>query len=128
MANNRYTDLDLDFTPHPLTGDVVIKTDEDAVKRSIRNLVFTAAGEKPFHPEIKSNIRKYLFDNFVPRLYVQVQLEIRDIITNFEPRAEVKEVRVSPYPDNNALDIYVSFKVIGLPNTITMNFPLERLR
>ena len=128
MAKKRYTDLDLDFTPHPISGDVTLKNDEDAVKRSIRNLIFTSTGEKKFHPEIKSNLRNFLFDNFVPRLFIQIQLEIRDIITNHEPRAKLNNVNVTQSPDKNTLDVNVDFQVIGLPNRTTMNFPLERLR
>jgi phage baseplate assembly protein W len=128
MAKKRYSDLDLDFIPHPISGDITIKYDENAVKRSIRNLIFTATGEKLFHPEIKSNLRNFLFDNFVPRLFVQIQMEIRDIITNYEPRAEIKDVVVIQSPDQNVLNVTVMFRVVGMPNITTMNFPLERLR
>ena len=75
MAKKRYSDLDLDFNPHPVSGDVPFKYDAEAVKRSVRNLVFMGIYEKPFHPEIRSEIRRLLFENFTPFLCSKATIE-----------------------------------------------------
>ena len=79
-TNKRYSDLDLDLTPHPISGDISVKYDIEAVKRSVRNLVFMGIHEKPFHPEIRSEIRKLLFENFTPITAFEIEKEIEDII------------------------------------------------
>tara|TARA_R100000458_G_C8228333_1_gene210749 strand:+ start:101 stop:493 length:393 start_codon:yes stop_codon:yes gene_type:complete len=130
MANEkRYSDLDLDFEPHPISGDIPFKYDEEAVKRSIRNLVFISKYEKPFHPEIRSELRKLLFENITPILGFEIEKEIEDIIKLYEPRAKLEEVTSVADPDNNRLDVTIKFKVVGIPDfTQSLSIPLERIR
>ena len=115
-SNKRYSDLDLDFSPHPVSGDVPFKYDEEAVKRSIRNLIFIGIHEKPFHPEIRSEIRKLLFENFTPITSFDIEREIEDIIKNYEPRAKLIGVDTKIQDDRNRLDVTVKFKVVGFPD------------
>ncbi len=125
----RYSDIDLDLTPHPVSGDVVIKYDEEAVKRSIRNLVQMGIHEKPFHPEIRSEVRKLLFENFTTITAFEIEKEIEDIIREYEPRATVKEINVIQDDAHNRLDVTIKFKVVGMPSLIyEMTLPLERIR
>jgi phage baseplate assembly protein W len=130
MTNNKiYSDLDLDFTAHPISGDVSIKYNEEAVKRSIRNLVQMSIHEKPFHPEIRSNIRKLLFENFNNTTAFAVQQEIEDIIRGYEPRVKLLGVNVTANIDSNYLNVSINFRVISFPSLIHgMSIPLERIR
>ena len=125
----RYSDLDLDFLTHPVTGDISFKYDTEAVKRSVRNLVFMGIYEKPFHPEIRSEVRQLLFENFTPIIAFEIQKEIEDILRDHEPRARVDEVIVNENQDENRLDVTIRFRVIGMPDErIELELPLERIR
>ena len=125
MAKKKYSDLDLDFTTHPVSGDISFKYDAEAVK----NLVFMGMHEKPFHPEIRSEVRKLLFENFTPVTAFEIEREIEDIIKEYEPRAKLEEITVVQNDDYNRLDVTISFRVIGLPGELfELSTPLERAR
>ena len=125
----RYSDLDLDFITHPVSGDISLKYDEEAVKRSLRNLVFMGKYEKPFHPEIRSEIRKLLFENFTPIIGFEIEREIEDIIKDYEPRAKMDEVIVVQNDDINLLDVTLRFRIVGVPDErFELELPLERIR
>ena len=125
---DRYRDLDLDFVPHPVTKDISIKTNDEAVKRSVRNLVLTNAYEKPFHPEISSDVRGLLFELATPLTAIRMKNAITEVIENFEPRAQLLDISVSNNIDNNAFDVTIVFKVINQDNVEELSFSLERLR
>jgi len=125
----RYSDLDLDFITHPVSGDISLKYDEEAVKRSIRNLVFMGRYEKPFHPEIRSEVRKLLFENFTPVIGFEIEREIEDIIRDHEPRARMDEVIVVQNDDMHSLDVTLRFTIVGVPDErFELELPLERIR
>ena len=100
-----YADLDLDFLMHPTTKDVSKKTGEDAIKRSVRNLVLTNFCERPFRSFIGSNVRGLLFENATPMTAVFLQDAIREVINNFEPRVLLSEVTVNFDYDNNGFNV-----------------------
>ena len=102
-----YRDLNLNFNAHPVTGDVVTITDVNAIKRSIRNLLLTNHYDRPFHPEIGSNISQLLFENFGIITGTMLSKEIEDMITNYEPRAMVETVEAFPLPDTNRSLIHI---------------------
>ena len=124
----RWYDLDLDFTAHPVTKDIVLKRDVEAVKRSVRNLVLTNPHERPFHPEIGSGITGILFENVSPTTAVVLQSEIRQVITNFEPRVRLIDISVLGDIDKNGYYVTIKFQVINIPNPVTIELFLERLR
>mgnify|MGYP003118770044 FL=1 len=125
----RYSDLDLDFITHPVSGDISLKYDEEAVKRSVRNLVFMGRHEKPFHPEIRSEIRRLLFENFTPVIGFEIEREIEDIIRDHEPRARMEEVVVVQKDDEHTLDVTLRFTIVGVPDErFELELPLERIR
>ena len=124
----RWYDLDLDFTAHPVTKDIVLKKDVEAVKRSVRNLVLTNPHERPFHPEIGSGITGILFENVSPTTAVVLQSEIRQVITNFEPRVRLIDISVLGDIDKNGYYATIKFQVINIPNPVTIELFLERLR
>ena len=110
-----YRDLNLNFTANPVTGDVATVTDVNAVKRSVRNLLLTNHYDRPFHPEIGSNIPALLFENFGPITGNQLSRTIEEMISNFEPRARVETVECFPVPDTNTYDVKIYFYVENLP-------------
>ena len=113
-----YKDLNLNFTVNPVTSDVTTVTDVNAVKRSVRNLLLTNHYDKPFHPEIGSNVQALLFENFGPITGNQLARQIEELIANFEPRARVESVECFPLPNTNTYDVRVYFYVENLPAEI----------
>ena len=110
-----YKDLNLNFTVNPVTSDVTTVTDVNAVKRSVRNLLLTNHYDRPFHPEIGSNVQALLFENFGPITGNQLARQIEELIVNFEPRANVESVECFPLPDTNTYDVRIYFYVENLP-------------
>ena len=124
----KWADLDLDFVAHPVTKDIVLKRDVEAVKRSVRNLVLTNPHERPFHPEIGSGITGILFELVSPTTAVVLQSEIRQVITNFEPRVRLIDISVLGDIDKNGYYVTIKFQPINTPNPVTIELFLERLR
>jgi phage baseplate assembly protein W len=123
-----FQDLDLNFTPHPVTKDIVRKFDENAIKQSIKNLVLTRNYEKPFHSEIGSPIRALMFDLITPLTALTVKRAIIDVINNYEPRVELMEVEPVVSPDNNSLYVSIVFKIRNTERPVTLDLLLERTR
>jgi phage baseplate assembly protein W len=123
-----FSDLDLNFTAHPVTGDISRLYDENAIKRSVRNLLQTNNFERPFHSEIGSQIRALLFEPASPVLNTMLKRVIADTITTFEPRVVVNSVTVSSNADNNSLNVTLIFTIVNTVNPVTMNVVLQRTR
>jgi phage baseplate assembly protein W len=123
-----YKDLDLNFTIHPVKKDINKLTAERAVVNSIKNLVSTNHYEKPFNPSFGSNLRRLLFENADKFTASLIEREITEVIRNFEPRATVSSVIVSPRVDENGFNVQLEFFVINITNPITITFFLERIR
>lgn len=124
-----YKDLNLNFTRHPVTGDITKVTDIDAVKRSVRNLVLTNHYERPFHPEIGSNIRATLFEPMTPFTANLLTRQIKDVIENFEPRVELVSIKADPNLDRNAYDVTITFNVVNAESELVeLDLLLERIR
>jgi phage baseplate assembly protein W len=123
-----YSDIDFTFTKKPVTADVALSYDDQAVIRSIRNLLLTNHFERPFNPDLGSNLNALLFELVSPLTAASLEREINTMIDNYEPRARVNEVIVTPLPDNNAYNVYLSFYIENatLPTTVTLL--LERNR
>jgi len=123
-----FRDLDLSFNIHPVRKDINTYKNEYAVINSIKNLVLTNHYERPFQPELGSNIRRLLFENVDSVMAAQIEREIEETVNNFEPRAEISKVTAIAAPDENRYNILLEFFVINNPNPITINFFLERIR
>jgi phage baseplate assembly protein W len=123
-----YTDIDLDFMAHPITGDVTKKTGPDAIARSIRNLVLTNYYDRPFRSMIGSNAVKMLFENIDPLTAINLEQAISDVVTNFEPRARLIGVKVKADPDNNGYSAKIAFYVKNRPEPFQTTIFLERVR
>ena len=124
-----YKDINLNFSKHPVTGDISKLSNVEAVKRSVRNLVNTNFYERPFHPEIGSDVRSILFEPVSPLIADVLKRYIEDVINNFEPRAEVISVIVRPDIDRNAYGVTIEFYLVNSPSGLqNVNLFLERLR
>tara|TARA_R100000152_G_C6735625_1_gene159833 strand:- start:642 stop:1043 length:402 start_codon:yes stop_codon:yes gene_type:complete len=124
-----FKDITLSFVPHPVTNDLKVLKNEDAIRRSIRNIVQTIPTEKFFNPQLGSDIHKSLFNfiDFGTASNIQAQIEIA--IDNFEPRVNNVRVLVEPRPDENTFEATVSFDIIGQQfPTQEFSFLLEATR
>ena len=128
-SNTRqFSDLDLNFTPHPVTGDVGFKVDENAIKQAVKNLVLTQNFERPFHSEIGSSLRSLLFEPATPMTKEILRKTISDTITNFEPRVELLGVDIRYTLDDTAVDVRIRFKIKNTFTPIDVSLTLERTR
>jgi phage baseplate assembly protein W len=123
-----FKDLDLSFTIHPIRKDINIYKNEYAVINSVKNLILTNHYERPFQPEIGSNVRRILFEQVDSVTAAQIERDIVETISNFEPRVKVSKVIASAAPDDNGYKILLEFFIINNPNPISINFFLERIR
>jgi phage baseplate assembly protein W len=123
-----YSDIDFTFTKKPVTNDVALSFDTQAVIRSIRNLLLTRHYERPFNPDLGSNIDALLFEMVSPLTATSLEREIQNVIENYEPRASVDSIVVFAQPDNNAYSATITFYIENatLPTTVTLL--LERNR
>jgi|TARA_R100000084_G_scaffold81451_1_gene37751 phage baseplate assembly protein W len=124
-----FKDVSTSFKINPINSDVIILKNENAISRSIRNLIFTLPGEKPFEPTVGSNVTRLLFENLDALTASSIQTEIEFTINNFEPRVDLTGVKVTPNFDNNAFDVVINYDIIGidvLPQQLT--FALQPTR
>lgn len=129
MTNTRtFSDLDLNFIANPATGDITSKNDANAIKQSIKNLVLTRNFERPFHPEIGSQVYNLLFDQFSPMTQSMMEQAIRNTITNFEPRVNLRKVSVALNNDNQTAYVTVMFTILNTAQPITVDLTLKRTR
>ena len=123
-----YKDLNLDFQQNSATKDIQKITDVESVKRSVRNLINTNHYEKPFRPEVGSNLRGMLFELISPQMNHAISKEIDLLIANYEPRCRLVEVSSNPAIDRNAYEVTISFYVVNHPEPVIVESFLERLR
>ena len=123
-----YKDLNLDFQQNTATKDIQKMLDVESVKRSVRNLINLNHYEKPFHPEVGSNLRALLFENITPQISHFIGKQIELLIRNYEPRCRLVQVANMPNLDRNGYSVSISFYVVNNPNPVTVESFLERLR
>ena len=123
-----FKDLNLDFQQNAATKDIQKITDVESVKRSVRNLINTNHYEKPFHPEIGSNLRAMLFELMSPQMNHLISKQIENLINNYEPRCNLVEVFAQPMFDRNGYSVQISFMVNNHQEPVIVESFLERLR
>ena len=124
----RFSDIDLNFEINPLTKDVNILKNEDAVKRSVRNIVLTNFGEKKFQPFFGGNVLAQLFENFSPFTSIQLKKAIERSLFENEPRIDRLVVEVNANNDKNSVDVVVRFTLKNSQAPVLVTFTLERIR
>ena len=117
MASRAFKDINLSFKRHPVPNDVVTIRNEDAIKRSVKNIIFTILGEKPFLPTFGSVINESLFDLNTNLSEIRITDEIKSSLLNYEPRIDNIEVTVQVAPDRNEMNCTVQYDIVGLPAT-----------
>jgi phage baseplate assembly protein W len=127
-ASRQYKDLDLNFLIHPVRKDINKHKDEMAVINSIKNLMMTNHYERPFQPDLGSNVRRLLFENLDKITAISMEREIRQVVENYEPRAQIKALDILPDVDNNGFSVRMEFYIMNMTDPITINFFLERVR
>ena len=108
-----FKDISMTFQSNPLNDDLIVIKNENAIARSLRNIVFTTPGEKFFNQSFGSRISESLFENIDEITATIIVDEIRQSIDNYEPRVEVDDVRAFPNYDNNSFDVTITYDVIG---------------
>ena len=112
MTSFQFSDFDIDLNKNSFIGDVAIKTDRDAVRQSIVNIILTRPGEKPFNRDFGVGIHDLLFENWTPFLQATTERKIKSAIVRLEPRAKVTSVTISNnLIDNNLFSLTVSFSI-----------------
>lgn len=128
-VSRAFKDISLSFTKHPITRDLITLSNERAISRSIRNLVLTALGERPFQPRLGSQISRSLFELLDYGTAAVIQKDIEVTIKNFEPRVEINTIEVKPEYDQNGYNVLVSYFIVGQPRTpVQLEFILQVTR
>lgn len=124
-----YSDLDLGFKKNPNTNDLARKFDAAAVKQSIRNIILTRKGEKPFDPNFGSNVSNFLFEQFDSVTRLALVAAVENSIQNYEPRVELLSVEVNSYDERNAINIILEYRIKSPEGqTDTVEIIVERIR
>ena len=128
-ASKSFKDISMSFKVSPLTFDLIANKNETAIARSIRNLILTAPGERPFNPELGSQVSRLLFDPIDDITTEALKEQIENTINNFEPRVRLRQVVVQPTFDANEYDISIRYDSVGIEATPQqLSFALQQTR
>ena len=109
-----FKDLSASFQTSPLSSDLIALKNESAIARSVRNLVLTIQGERPFQPVLGTGVSRLLFENMDKLTASAIRSEIRTTIENYEPRVEINEILVEPDFEGNAFHVTLQYFIIGM--------------
>ena len=123
-----FSDLDMSFTAHPITGFLSRKTNRLAVRQSVKNLILTEQYERPYKPLLGCGIRNYLFEPFTPITRKLMEDSIRETLNNYEPRANIIAVQVEEYEETHTLTVSIAFMIQNDPEPVVLDVILERVR
>lgn len=123
----QFVDIDFTFQKHPITSNLVLKKDLNAIKQSVVNLLLLQRGDKKFHPEIESPISKYLFENASPVLQFLIQDETRKYLNTYEPRVSISDIKVT-FPDPNTIKADITGIIINSTEPFNITVLVDRLR
>ena len=128
QTNTFFSDFNMSFATHDTTKDLSILTNENSVKQAIKNLILTDVFERPFQPGIGCNIRNVLFELFSPQTSDNAKTYIRETIEQYEPRASIKDISVSPNVDQNSLAATIKFSIINTVEIQNLTVLVDRIR
>lgn len=123
-----YSDIQKNMEINPISNDLALKLDEEAVKDSLKNIILTNKGERLFQPNLGSDVSKSLFDLMAPATLKVLEESVRSTINNYEPRANLLKVELKPEYDNNRVEIIITFYVRNAETPVTVAVFLERIR
>lgn len=124
----RYSDIDAVFAANPITRDISLRKDEQAIKFSIKNLVLTRNFERPFNSSIGSQLSQFLFEPIDDTTLILMKQVIANTIKNHEPRVIVTSINIDAESERNELSVNINFKIINTDRPYNINFALERTR
>ena len=128
-ASKSFKDINMSFKVNPLTFDLIANTNETAIARSVRNLILTAPGERPFNPELGSQVSRLLFEPMDDITTEALKEQIENTINNFEPRVRLRQVVVKPNFDIGEYDIAIRYDIIGIEaQPQQLSFALQQTR
>ena len=113
-ASKGFKDVSMSFKFNPLSGDLIALKNENAIARSVRNIVLTTPGEKIFDPYFGSNVNALLFENVDEISAVAIRDEIENSLKNYEPRIALEEIMVDPNYDMNQFDVIITYRIVGI--------------
>ncbi len=128
VEERTFSDLDLNFTKHPITKDVARKTGNNAIIGALKNLVLTNFYERPFNPKFGSNVRAMLFEPLDPLTGSILQKEIKILIENYEPRVSLRDIQVVADFDRNSYQVTITFFTVNSTQPLRTVLFLNRLR
>ena len=128
LTSERYSDFYLNFNKSFGTGDLARQTNEDSIISSLKNIILTRKGERPFFPEFGCNVSGLLFENFTQFTADAIETEIRTAVENFEPRVKTIKVTAKESIDSNQIELILFFTTINNPEDISISFFLTRIR
>lgn len=128
LVETVYSDFKTGFSVHPVKGDLTLNTNEDSVKRSIRNILLTNFYERPFQPLFGGNITALLFENFTSSTLATSKQVVATAIKNYEPRAILHDIILSGNPDSNELSVKIIFSTKNRTEPDVLDVILERVR
>tara|TARA_Y100000361_G_scaffold135672_1_gene135777 strand:- start:432 stop:833 length:402 start_codon:yes stop_codon:yes gene_type:complete len=108
-----FKDVSMTFQSNPLTKDLIALKNENAISRSIKNIVFTVPGEKPFNPRFGSRITDSLFENMDDVTAIEIETQITNSITKYEPRVRLRSVKAYANIDDNIFEVVIKYDIIG---------------
>ena len=124
-----FKDISATFQTNPLNSDLIALKNENAISRSIRNLVLTVPGDKPFQPDLGSEVYESLFETLDQITASSVQQQIENTIIKYEPRVDLRDVTVTANIPNNAFDVLIDYEIIGIEaSRQQITFALELTR
>ena len=125
----QFKDISASFQINPLNRDLIQLKNANAIARSIRNLIMTVPGERPFNPVLGSQVTSLLLENLDKLTASSIKSEIINTVTNFEPRVRLNEVIVKAQPNNNQFDVQIQYYIIGIDVPLQqLSFALEPTR
>jgi phage baseplate assembly protein W len=124
----KYKDLDFNFDFLPTTKNLVVRKNEEAIKQSLMNLIFTNVYERKFNSTLGAGLEDYLFENFDFLTEINIDRAIRQIIAAYEPRVSLVDVTVYTNIDENELNVTLEYFIVGLTELQKFDFILERVR
>ena len=127
-VSKKFVDINPNFEKHPITGDLPLLKNENAIKQAVKNIVMTMFGERFFQPLFGTSVRSSLFELFDPLVADQLTVSIENALRDYEPRISVDSVDYLDDQDDNALEITINYSIVGLPlDQQSLNLILERV-
>jgi phage baseplate assembly protein W len=123
-----YADIDISFARHPVTKQLITLKNERSISQAVKNLVLTNSYERPFKPTLYGGVTEQLFDNFDPISMARMEEQVKTVLRNYEPRAELLNVNVNPDYDRNGFIISIFYRPLNKKEPVKIDVFLERVR